>query len=216
MEYGHFFSGIGTKTTIIQRPSRVLPEEEPEVSDLLKMELTQRMEIFTGYEVIEAKQEGAVKTLIAKNREDGSLKEFSAEAVMVATGRVSNADLLKPEKTGVKLDERGYIKVNDYLETSKKNIWAFGDAIGKEMFKHVANYEAGIVWHNAIHDHKVEMDFSGCSTCGFYSSASCIRRLKSRQKQNSRDTKFLLVLAFTGKLLWAEQWATRRLRESYR
>jgi len=50
--------------------------------------------------------------------------------------------------------------VNDYLETSKKNIWAFGDAIGKEMFKHVANYEAGIVWHNAIHGHKVEMDYS--------------------------------------------------------
>ncbi|MBE3115831.1 FAD-dependent oxidoreductase, partial [Candidatus Bathyarchaeota archaeon] len=64
------------------------------------------------------------------------------------------------EKTGVKLDERGYIKVNDYLETSQKNIWAFGDAIGKEMFKHVANYEAGIVWHNASHDHKVKMNFS--------------------------------------------------------
>jgi dihydrolipoamide dehydrogenase len=67
---------------------------------------------------------------------------------------------LKPEKTSVKLDERGYVKVNEYLETSKKNIWAFGDAIGKEMFKHVANYEASIAWHNAVHDHKVEMDYS--------------------------------------------------------
>ena len=67
---------------------------------------------------------------------------------------------LKPEKTGVKLDEHGFIKVNEYLETSKKNIWAFGDAIGKQMFKHVANYEAGIAWHNAIHDHKVKVDFS--------------------------------------------------------
>ena len=160
MEYSHFFSGIGTKTTVIQRPSRVLPEEEPEVSDLLKIESIQRMEIFTGYEVIEAKQDGAVKTLITKNREDGSFKEFSAEQVMVATGRVLNADFLKPEKTGVKLDERGYIKVNDFLETSKKNIWAFGDAIGKEMFKHVANYEAGIVWHNASHNHQVKMNFS--------------------------------------------------------
>jgi dihydrolipoamide dehydrogenase len=160
MEYGHFFSGIGTKTTILQRPYRVLPDEEPEISDLLKSELERRMEIYTGYEAIEAKQEGTTKTLIAKNRQDGSQKEFSAESVMVATGRVSNADILKPEKTGVKLDERGYIKVNEYLETSKKNIWAFGDAIGIQMFKHVANYEAGVVWHNAIHDHKVKMDFS--------------------------------------------------------
>jgi dihydrolipoamide dehydrogenase len=160
VEYGHFFSGIGTKTTIIQRPSRILPEEEPEISDLLQKEMARRMEIHTSLEVVEVKQEGDVKTVVAKNRENGSLREFSADALMVAAGRVPNSDLLKPEKTGVKLDERGYVKVNEYLETSKKNIWAFGDAIGKEMFKHVANYEAGIVWHNAVHDHKVPMDFS--------------------------------------------------------
>ena len=160
MEYGHFFSGIGTKTTILQRPYRVVPEEEPEISELLKKEMQQRMEIYTGFEVTEAKQEGQLKKLVAKNRQDGNQHEFSAESVMVATGRVSNADILKPEKTGVELDERGFIKVDEYLETSKKNIWAFGDAIGIQMFKHVANYEAGIVWHNAVHDHKVKMDFS--------------------------------------------------------
>ena len=137
-----------------------MPDEEPEISDLLKTEMDKRMEIYTGYEAIEAKQEGAVKTIVAKNRQDGTIKEFSAEAIMVATGRVSNSAALKPEKTGVKLDERGFIKVDDYLETSKKNIYAFGDAIGKEMFKHVANYEAGIAWHNSIHDHKVKVDFS--------------------------------------------------------
>jgi mycothione reductase len=160
VEYGHFFSGIGTKTTIIQRSPRILPEEEPEISDLLKRELEKRIEIFIGLEVVEVKQKSDVKTLIARNREDGSYREFSAETLMIAAGRVPNSDLLKPEKTGVKLDERGYVKVNDYLETSKKNIWAFGDAIGKEMFKHVANYEAGIVWHNVVHDHKAPMDFS--------------------------------------------------------
>ena len=160
VEYGHFFSGIGTKTTIIQRPFRLLPEEEPEISDLLKSELEQRMAIYTGFEVVSVKQEGNVKTVIARNRMDGSFKEFTAEALMVAAGRVPNSDLLKPEKTGVQLDERGYVKVNEYLETSKKNIWAFGDAIGKEMFKHVANYEASIAWHNAVHEHKVETDYS--------------------------------------------------------
>jgi mycothione reductase len=159
MEYGHFFSGIGTKTTILQRPNRVLPDEEPEVSELLRFEMGQRMEIYTGYEVVEAKQEGSTKTLIAKNRSDFSQKEFSAEQVMVATGREPNSDLLKPEKTGVKLDKDGYIIVDDFLETTKKNIWAFGDAIGKQMFKHVANYEAGIVWHNSMHSHKVKMNF---------------------------------------------------------
>ncbi len=160
VEYAHFFSGIGVKTTLIQRPTRLLKEEEPEVSELLKLVLQERMGIFTGYEAQEVKQSGSLKTVVAKNLADDSLKEFSAEALMVATGRVPNSDLLKPERTGVKLDERGYVKVNEYLETSKKNIWAFGDAIGKHMFKHVANYEAGIAWHNAVHDHKAKVDYS--------------------------------------------------------
>ena len=118
------------------------------------------MEIYTGYEALEARQEGATKVLVAKNRQDGTVKEFTAEAIMVATGRVSNASSLKLENTGVKLDERGFIAVNEYLETSKKGIFAFGDAIGKEMFKHVANYEAGIAWHNSIHDHKAKANLS--------------------------------------------------------
>ncbi|MCW4009923.1 MAG: dihydrolipoyl dehydrogenase [Candidatus Bathyarchaeota archaeon] len=159
-EYGHFFSGIGVKTTLIQRPQTLLKNEEPEVSDLLLLELQKRMDIYTGYEAVEVKQKGNEKGVVAKNLADGSQKEFTADAVMVATGRAPNSDLLKPERTGVKVDERGFIEVNEYLETSKKNIWALGDAIGKYMFKHVANYEAGIAWHNLAHDHKVAVDYS--------------------------------------------------------
>ncbi len=178
MEYGHFFSAIGTKTAIIQRPLWVVPEEDPEVSNLLKTEMEKRMEIFTGYEALEARQENDMKVLVVRNRQDGSVKEISAEAIMVATGRVSNALSLKLEKTGVKLDEHGFIEVNDYLETNKKGIFAFGDAIGKKMFKHVANYEAGIAWHNAIHDHKVKVNLVSRSTRSFYSSSNCVRGLK--------------------------------------
>jgi len=159
-EYGHFFSSIGTKVTIVQRSSRLLPEEEPEISDLLKEEMKKRIEIFTNYETVEVKEKSGVKTVIARTRDNGTFKEFSVEALLIAAGRVSNSDILKPEKTGVELDERGYVKVNEYLETGKNNIWAFGDAIGKQMFKHVANYEAEVAWHNALHDHKVKMDYS--------------------------------------------------------
>jgi len=159
-EYGHFFSSIGTKVTVVQRNPKFLPDEEPEISDLIREEMGKRMSVFTNYEAVEVKEKNGIKTVTAKNRADGTLKEFSAEALLIAAGRIPNSDLLKPEKTGVELDERGYVKVNEYLETGKKNIWAFGDAIGKQMFKHVANYEAEVAWHNAIHDHKVEMDYS--------------------------------------------------------
>jgi mycothione reductase len=187
MEYGHFFASLGTKTTILQRPERVLPEEEPEISELLKKEMSQRMEIFTGYEVIEAKQEGQNKTLIARNRQNSSLHEFSAEAVMIATGRVSNSDILKLDKTGVKLDDHNFVKVNEYLETSKKNVWAFGDAIGIQMFKHVANYEAGVAWHNSLHDHKAKMDFSAAPHAVFTRPQIASVGLKEQEaKQNHK------------------------------
>jgi mycothione reductase len=159
-EYGHFFSSIGTEVTILQRSPRLVPEEEPEVSELLKQEMSKKMKILTNHEAVEAKDKDGLKTVLAKNRETDQVQEFSAETILVAAGRVPNSDLLKPEKTGVELDERGYIKVNEYLETRKKNLWALGDAIGKQMFKHVANYEAEIAWHNSSHEHKVKVDYS--------------------------------------------------------
>jgi dihydrolipoamide dehydrogenase len=137
-----------------------LPDEDPEISDLLKRELQKRMAVFTNFEVVEIKEAPNAKIVTARNRDTNTPQDFSAEAIMIATGRVPNSDILKPQKTGVRLDDLGFVKVNEYLETNKKGIWAFGDAIGKEMFKHVANFEAGVVWHNSVHDHKVAMDYS--------------------------------------------------------
>src|SRR5208337_4207750 len=71
-----------------------------------------------------------------------------------------NADLLKVENTGIETDEKNYIKVNDHLETSKPDIWAFGDAIGRQMFTHAGDREAEIAWHNATSSSKKKMDFS--------------------------------------------------------
>ncbi|HEM61023.1 MAG TPA: dihydrolipoyl dehydrogenase, partial [Chloroflexi bacterium] len=81
------------------------------------------------------------------------------EEVLLAAGVRSNADLLKPEKTGVETDEKGWIKVNPYLETTKESIWALGDATGKFMFRHTANYESELVWINAFTDHRHEVDY---------------------------------------------------------
>jgi len=160
LEYSHFFSSIGTEVTIVQRAPRILPEEEPEISEMLKQELQNRVTIFTDYEAVEVKENAGEKKVIARSGTNGSVREFSAESLLVAAGRVPNSDILKPERTGVELDQRGFIKVDEFLETKKKRIWAFGDAIGKQMFKHVANYEAEVAWHNALHDHKINMDYS--------------------------------------------------------
>jgi dihydrolipoamide dehydrogenase len=160
VEYGHFFEAMGTEVTILQRAQRLVKDEEPEISDLLKKEMGKRMKISTNTEAMEVKKAGEVYKIIAKDKKAGKDKEFKAERIMVAAGRKSNADLLKVENSGIETDKKGYVKVNDYLETSKENIWALGDATGKKMFRHSANRQGSLVWHNSIHGGRNKMDFS--------------------------------------------------------
>lgn len=158
-EYGHFFAAMGTKVTILQRAERLVRSEEPEISELLRKEMGRRMDIFTSTEALEINKERKGFGVVTKDTNTGEKKEFSAEHILVAAGRKSNADILKVKNTGVEVDRKGYIKVNDFFETSKKNIWAFGDAIGKKMFRHSANREADVVWHNSMHGDRNKVDY---------------------------------------------------------
>jgi pyruvate/2-oxoglutarate dehydrogenase complex dihydrolipoamide dehydrogenase (E3) component len=91
--------------------------------------------------------------------ESGDTQELQADALMVSAGRTSNADLLRVENAGVETTEGNYIKVDDYLRTNKKHIWALGDAIGQAMFTHAGDHEAELAWHNAMNRKKLPMDF---------------------------------------------------------
>jgi dihydrolipoamide dehydrogenase len=160
VEFAHFFSSVGSDVTLLSRSPRLIKFTEPEVSELLDKKMGERMHIQYNVEAIEAGSRGGEKEILTKNKVTGEKRSFQGAEIMVAAGRRSNADLIKPEKTGVQLDRRGYIIVNEYLETSKSRIWAFGDALGKHMFKHVANYEAGVAWNNFAHDHKQTVDYT--------------------------------------------------------
>ncbi len=159
VEYAHFFAAMGAKVTVVERGGRLVSGEEPEISDLLKKEMRRRMEIRTDAEVVEVAPRGGGYTLRTRAGSSARETEIFAQQIMVATGRTSNADILKVGNAGVKTDERNFIKVNDYLETNKKNIWALGDAIGRQMFTHAGDREAEIAWHNATRRKKVKMDF---------------------------------------------------------
>jgi dihydrolipoamide dehydrogenase len=160
VEYGHFFAAMGTRVTILEMADRLVLAEELEISELLKKELSKRMDIYTGVQAEEVKKNGRGVTVIVNDLKAGRKKEFTAQRVLVAVGRRSNADLLKVENTGVEVDKRGFIKVNEYLETTRKNIFAVGDANGQQMFTHVANVEASLVADNAIHGNQLKMDYS--------------------------------------------------------
>ena len=158
-EYGHFFSAMGTKVTIVGRNENLVPYEEPEISDLFKKTLERRMNIYTGTEVFEVNRNSDGYAVWIRNKSTGKERRIRAGTIMVAVGRVSNTDSLDVRKTGVETDKANFIKVNDYLETNKKKIWAIGDAIGRQMFTHAGDKEADVAWNNATQETKIRMDF---------------------------------------------------------
>jgi mycothione reductase len=159
-EYGHFFSAMGAEVTVIGRNSHFLPQEEPEISELARIKMSEYMHILTNHEAIEVRKENnGQKTVIAKERDSGEETKVTVDEILVATGRVPNTDILHPERAGIRTDIHGWILVDEYLETSQPNIWAFGDANGKYLLKHVGNYESGIVYLNAIMKEKVKADY---------------------------------------------------------
>ena len=159
VEYAHFFSAMGAEVTLIQRGERLVKEEEPEISAKLREQMATRMVIHTGFEAVEVRRKKDGCTLSALEKASGRTREFRAERLMIAAGRISNADRLQVNNTGVRTDDRGYIAVNNRMETGKENIWAVGDAVGRKMFRHAANREAELVWRGVFHGEGGDMNF---------------------------------------------------------
>jgi dihydrolipoamide dehydrogenase len=157
-EFGHFFSAMGTQVTILGRNPRFLPDEEPEVGRLAKEQLGERLRIETGVEVVRVEPNGTDGVRVHGRRGAATIR-VDASTFLFAAGRASNSDVLDPAKGGVKTDPQGWIQVDEYLQTSAPGVWALGDANGVHMFKHKANYESLVVWHNAFGGHRMKVDY---------------------------------------------------------
>ena len=158
-EFAHFFSAMGTNVTVLQRNVHLIKNSEPEISTLLKKQMEKRINVVTNFNVLEVKKQEGKIIVYGKDKDSNMGKNFSADKIFIAAGRKSNADLLEVKNTGVAVDDRGFIKVDDFLQTSMKNIWAFGDATGRYMFKHVANEEAAVAWQNAVNGQKRSLNY---------------------------------------------------------
>jgi len=161
-EFAHLFSAMGTEVTIIEMLPRLVATEEPEISSHLEKIFKKYMTILLNSKAIEAKKKGNNKVITIQDVNTNKTSEVSAEEILIASGRKSNADLLQVEKSGIETDKRGWIKTDEYLLTSKKNIWCIGDANGLYQFRHKANYEAEVCVRNIFgHEHdKTIVDYS--------------------------------------------------------
>ena len=132
LELGQMFHRFGTKVTILERSQVILPRYEPEVSDSLTFLLRQEgLKIVTEAQVVRVAQKSKDQVEVTANV-GGKEQTFTAQKLLIATGREPNTDGIGLEKVGVQLDERGYVKVNEELQTNVPNIWAAGDLIGNQ------------------------------------------------------------------------------------
>lgn len=148
-ELAHFFGALGTEVTIVHRGPKLLRLEDDDVSARFTDVYQRRFTMLLNTVVRRAYRNGEEIGLEVAS--DGQMRTLSADALLLAVGRVPNTDLLDVTQTAVTLDERGFIKVDEYLETDVPGVWALGDIVGRYLLKHSANLEAAHVAHNVLH-----------------------------------------------------------------
>ena len=148
VELSQAFERLGAKVTIIQEQERILPREDPEVSEsVASVLISEGIDIITNARFVKAGRSGNKKVVTATK--GAQLLNFEADEIVLAVGRQPNIEGLNLEAAGIKYDKNG-IKVDDYLQTSASNILAIGDVIGGYLFTHVAVYQAGVAVRNAL------------------------------------------------------------------
>ena len=145
-EFAHIFSALGVRVTLLVRGGALLRHCDETVSERFTRLAAAKWELRTHRTVVGADQDRRGVTL---ELDDGS--RVTADAVLVATGRTPNGDLLDAEQAGVKLDG-GRVLVDEYQRTSARGIFALGDVSSPYELKHVANHEARVVQHNLLCD----------------------------------------------------------------
>lgn len=156
LELGQMFKRFGADVTIIERNKQLLAHGyEPETGKVIgKIFAEEGINIVTDAEVMSVRTENG--NVVATAQIGESSREFTAEKILVATGRKPNTDNIGIEKAGVKLGEHGEVKVNEFLQTNISHIYAAGDVIGSEqnsqMATPVGSQDGGIVAHNAFLD----------------------------------------------------------------
>lgn len=149
LENAQMFARLGSRVTILQRSSRLLPTEAPDLTEVLTTYLqAEGITITTGVTLQAVRREGREVTVTATV--GGEPRTFRATHLLVATGRQANTAGLGLEQVGVQTDRDGCILVDDTLQTAVPGIYAAGDVIGSPQFVYTAAYEGKLAADNAL------------------------------------------------------------------
>ncbi len=167
MEFADVYESYGTKVTIVEALDRILPLEDAEVSKFMERTYKKRgMAIHTGarFQKAEVKKNG-VKVTFTDSK--GEAQTLDVDYVLSAVGRVPNSENLGLDKAGVKVDERGFIVVDDHLRTNVPGVYAIGDVAGHQLLAHKASHEGIVcVEHIAGQGHGT-VDYGNVPNCTY-------------------------------------------------
>src|SRR5712672_778614 len=146
---------FGSKVTIIDRNGRLMSKEDPDVCEGLGSLLAEEgIDILLNARIkqVSGKSGASVSVVVEQN---GIEKVLKGSHVLVATGRNPNTEGLGLELTGVELTERGYIKVNERLQTTAPGVWAIGEVAGSPQFTHISVADFRVVHANLTGGNRV-------------------------------------------------------------
>lgn len=147
-EFATFFGAFGVDVTIIQRKPLLLSSEDAEISKTLMREFKKRhIKVLTSTIVENANvSDSGVQLLISGEKQE----RIFCDMVLCATGRTPYTERLNLENSGVMQKEKGFIEVNDFLQTTQAHIYAIGDCIDTPAYAHTAYAEAAIAVQNIL------------------------------------------------------------------
>jgi pyruvate/2-oxoglutarate dehydrogenase complex dihydrolipoamide dehydrogenase (E3) component len=150
LEFGQMFRRFGSEVTIVQRGARLLKIEDEDVSDevtaILRNEGITVLTSSTPVRV-ESADGGRLRLTV---RAEGGERQLEGSHLLSATGRIPNTEALTPEAVGIRLDDRGFIEVDEFLETSVPGVYAMGDVKAGPAFTHVSYDDYRVLHANLI------------------------------------------------------------------
>jgi dihydrolipoamide dehydrogenase len=142
LEIGTYLAKLGTQVTMLEQAPRILSGYDPDVGKVVERNLKKRnVNVITNATAKSVKEKGGM--MVMEVEVEGKIQTLQAEKVLVTVGRKPNT-MPGMEKTGVAVD-RGFVKVNDRLQTNVPGIYAIGDVAGQPMLAHKATKEALVV-----------------------------------------------------------------------
>lgn len=158
VEFSTVWNSYGVDVTIVEMLPRVVPLEDEEVSKELEKEFKKRgIKAMVGHKVesVEATETG-VKVVVSA---DGKQTTLEADQALVAIGFRPNSKGLGLEEIGVKISERGFVEIDEKMQTNVPGIWAIGDVTGKLMLAHVGSAMGIICAENIAGAETITLDY---------------------------------------------------------